>query len=126
MAQRGQERRAEETEEQRNSRLAVMGPGNQQGRAEETEEQRNSRLYSLITLTSRFETTRGLIWKGPHNSEPLSDDHNDMWPANPLSKFSHHTSGRTFDPPGPHTWCIFSDIRFRALNAPAPKLKPYH
>ncbi|GBN15035.1 hypothetical protein AVEN_246629-1, partial [Araneus ventricosus] len=44
MAQHGQERRAEETEEQRNSRLAVMGQGSQQRRAEETKEQRNSRL----------------------------------------------------------------------------------
>nr|GBM22262.1 hypothetical protein AVEN_87549-1 [Araneus ventricosus] len=44
MAQRGKERRAEETEEQRNSRLAVMGQRSQQRRAEETEEQRNSRL----------------------------------------------------------------------------------
>ncbi|GBM11789.1 hypothetical protein AVEN_236508-1 [Araneus ventricosus] len=44
MAQRGQERRAEETEEQRNRRSAVMGQGSQQRRAEETEEQRNRRL----------------------------------------------------------------------------------
>ncbi|GBN73585.1 hypothetical protein AVEN_145789-1 [Araneus ventricosus] len=44
MAQRGKERKAEETEERRNSRLAVMGQRSQQRRAEETEEQRNSRL----------------------------------------------------------------------------------
>ncbi|GBO09405.1 hypothetical protein AVEN_87146-1, partial [Araneus ventricosus] len=44
MAQRGEDRRAKETEEQRNSRLAVMGQRSQQRRAEETEEQRNSRL----------------------------------------------------------------------------------
>ncbi|GBO21764.1 hypothetical protein AVEN_260871-1 [Araneus ventricosus] len=44
MVQRGHERRAEETEEQRNTRLAVMGQGSQQRRAKETGEQRNSRL----------------------------------------------------------------------------------
>ncbi|GBM83669.1 hypothetical protein AVEN_119142-1, partial [Araneus ventricosus] len=41
MAQRGEDRSAEETEEQRNCRLAVMGQRSQQRRAEETEEQRN-------------------------------------------------------------------------------------
>ncbi|GBN53364.1 hypothetical protein AVEN_112703-1 [Araneus ventricosus] len=44
MSQRGQERRAEEPEEQRNSRLAVMEQHGQERRAEETDEQRNSRL----------------------------------------------------------------------------------
>ncbi|GBM44733.1 hypothetical protein AVEN_103196-1 [Araneus ventricosus] len=48
MAQRGQERRAEETEEQRNRRLVVMGQRSQQRRAEETEEQRNSRLSAVL------------------------------------------------------------------------------
>ncbi|GBM30881.1 hypothetical protein AVEN_9773-1, partial [Araneus ventricosus] len=43
MAQRGQDRRAEETEEQRNSRLSDMAQRGQERRAEETEEQRNSR-----------------------------------------------------------------------------------
>ncbi|GBM53241.1 hypothetical protein AVEN_14255-1 [Araneus ventricosus] len=38
MAQRGQEKRAEETEEQRNRRLAVKGQRSQHIRAEETEE----------------------------------------------------------------------------------------
>ncbi|GBM69379.1 hypothetical protein AVEN_124466-1 [Araneus ventricosus] len=38
MAQRGQERRAEETEEQRNRRLTVKGQRSQHIRAEETEE----------------------------------------------------------------------------------------
>ncbi|GBM97506.1 hypothetical protein AVEN_262328-1 [Araneus ventricosus] len=47
MAQRGQRRRAEETDEQRNGRLAVMGQRSQQRRAEETEEQRNSRLAKM-------------------------------------------------------------------------------
>ncbi|GBL73712.1 hypothetical protein AVEN_51444-1 [Araneus ventricosus] len=45
MAQRGQERRAEETEEQRNRRLAVMGQRSQQRRAEETEEQRKENTF---------------------------------------------------------------------------------
>ncbi|GBL67594.1 hypothetical protein AVEN_39511-1 [Araneus ventricosus] len=44
MAQRGQDRRAEETEEQRNSRLSDMAQRGQERRAEETEEQRNRRL----------------------------------------------------------------------------------
>ncbi|GBM46108.1 hypothetical protein AVEN_150432-1, partial [Araneus ventricosus] len=39
-----QERRAEETEEQRNSRLAVMTQRGQERRAKETDEQRKSRL----------------------------------------------------------------------------------
>ncbi|GBO12560.1 hypothetical protein AVEN_13981-1 [Araneus ventricosus] len=47
MAQSGQVRRAEETEEQRKRRLAEMGQGSQQRRAEETEEQRNSRLAKM-------------------------------------------------------------------------------
>ncbi|GBL95595.1 hypothetical protein AVEN_10176-1 [Araneus ventricosus] len=44
MAQRGQDRREEETEEQRNSRLSDMAQRRQERRAEETEEQRNRRL----------------------------------------------------------------------------------
>ncbi|GBO41847.1 hypothetical protein AVEN_91187-1 [Araneus ventricosus] len=48
MAQRGQDRRAEETDEQRNSRLAVMAQRGQERRAEETEEQRNSRLSAMV------------------------------------------------------------------------------
>ncbi|GBN95711.1 hypothetical protein AVEN_25245-1 [Araneus ventricosus] len=47
MAQRGQDRRAEETEEQRNSRLSDMAQRGQERRAEETEEQRNSRLPDM-------------------------------------------------------------------------------
>ncbi|GBO03412.1 hypothetical protein AVEN_172180-1 [Araneus ventricosus] len=48
MAQRGQDRRAEETEEQRNSRLSDMTQHGQERRAEETEEQRNSRLSEKV------------------------------------------------------------------------------
>ncbi|GBN29564.1 hypothetical protein AVEN_132359-1 [Araneus ventricosus] len=51
MAQRGQDRRAEETEEQRNSRLAVMAQRGQRRRAEETDEQRNSRLSAMVQHT---------------------------------------------------------------------------
>ncbi|GBM49376.1 hypothetical protein AVEN_264533-1 [Araneus ventricosus] len=48
MTQRGQRRRAEETDEQRNSRLAVMAQRGQMKRAEETDEQRNSRLSAML------------------------------------------------------------------------------
>ncbi|GBO04650.1 hypothetical protein AVEN_221152-1 [Araneus ventricosus] len=48
MAQRGQRRRAEETDEQRNSRLAVMGQRGQERKAEGTDEQRNSRLSAMV------------------------------------------------------------------------------
>ncbi|GBN99254.1 hypothetical protein AVEN_140812-1 [Araneus ventricosus] len=51
MAQRGQERRAEETEEQRNRRLAVMRQRSQQRRAEDTEEQKRIRFGLNITFT---------------------------------------------------------------------------
>ncbi|GBN37573.1 hypothetical protein AVEN_241420-1 [Araneus ventricosus] len=52
MTQRGQERRAEETEEQRNRRLAVMGQRSQQRRAEETEEQRKENTFGgNVTFT---------------------------------------------------------------------------
>ncbi|GBN80989.1 hypothetical protein AVEN_65557-1 [Araneus ventricosus] len=44
----GQRRRAEETEEQRNRRLAVMAQRGQDRRAEETDEQRNSRLSAMV------------------------------------------------------------------------------
>ncbi|GBM63543.1 hypothetical protein AVEN_3797-1, partial [Araneus ventricosus] len=42
MGQRSQQRRAEETEEQRNSRLAIMAQRGQERRAEGTDEQRNN------------------------------------------------------------------------------------
>ncbi|GBN00604.1 hypothetical protein AVEN_167527-1 [Araneus ventricosus] len=48
MGQRSQQRRVEETEEQRNSRLAVMGQRGQERRAEGTDEQRNSRLSAMV------------------------------------------------------------------------------
>ncbi|GBN27714.1 hypothetical protein AVEN_196540-1 [Araneus ventricosus] len=48
MGQRSQQRRAEETEEQRNSRLAIMAQRGQERRAEETDEQRNSRLSAML------------------------------------------------------------------------------
>ncbi|GBO30655.1 hypothetical protein AVEN_251651-1 [Araneus ventricosus] len=44
MTQRGQKRRAEETEEQRNRGLSDMTQRGQEKKAEETDEQRNSRL----------------------------------------------------------------------------------
>ncbi|GBN07528.1 hypothetical protein AVEN_252901-1 [Araneus ventricosus] len=47
MAQRGQKRRAEETEEQRNRRSSDMAQCGQERNAEETEEQRNSRLSDM-------------------------------------------------------------------------------
>ncbi|GBN94069.1 hypothetical protein AVEN_132514-1 [Araneus ventricosus] len=48
MAQRGQKRRAEETEEQRNRGLSHMAQSGLERRAEETEEQRNSRLAAML------------------------------------------------------------------------------
>ncbi|GBM84025.1 hypothetical protein AVEN_110153-1 [Araneus ventricosus] len=47
MAQRSLDRRAEETEEQNNSRLSVMPQRGQKRRAEETEEQRNRGLSDM-------------------------------------------------------------------------------
>ncbi|GBM84023.1 hypothetical protein AVEN_110152-1 [Araneus ventricosus] len=47
MAQRSLDRRAEETEEQNNSRLSVMPQRDQKRRAEETEEQRNRGLSDM-------------------------------------------------------------------------------
>ncbi|GBL82368.1 Acyl-CoA dehydrogenase family member 11 [Araneus ventricosus] len=48
MTHRGHDRRAEETEEQRNSRLSVMAQRGQERRAEEIEEQRNRQLSSML------------------------------------------------------------------------------
>ncbi|GBN59728.1 hypothetical protein AVEN_99116-1 [Araneus ventricosus] len=48
MAQRGQERRAEETEEQRNRQLVIMAQRGQERRAEGANEQRNSRLSAML------------------------------------------------------------------------------
>ncbi|GFY47679.1 hypothetical protein TNIN_491821 [Trichonephila inaurata madagascariensis] len=47
MAQRDQERRAEEMEEQRSHRLAALTQYVQKRKAEETEEQRNHRLSTM-------------------------------------------------------------------------------
>ncbi|GBO29300.1 hypothetical protein AVEN_117985-1 [Araneus ventricosus] len=48
MAQCDRDRRAEETEEQNNSRLSDMAQHDHERRAEETEEQRNSRLSAMV------------------------------------------------------------------------------
>ncbi|GBM07070.1 hypothetical protein AVEN_177044-1 [Araneus ventricosus] len=86
-------------------------------------------LFSLVTLTSRFEATRGLFWDGHRDVEPQLDDEKDTWtwllfslqvsaPAGErltrdsdltspgqhlswhhLSKLLHRTNGRTFGPP---------------------------
>ncbi|GBN05454.1 hypothetical protein AVEN_162554-1 [Araneus ventricosus] len=48
MAQCSLDRRAEETEEQNNSRLSVMAQRGQERRAGETEGQRNSRLSDMV------------------------------------------------------------------------------
>ncbi|GBO13190.1 hypothetical protein AVEN_237357-1 [Araneus ventricosus] len=48
MAQRGQKRRAEETEDKINSRLSDMVQRGHERRAEETEGQRNSRLPAMV------------------------------------------------------------------------------
>ncbi|GBM15140.1 hypothetical protein AVEN_242178-1 [Araneus ventricosus] len=47
MAQRGQKRRAEETEEQGNRGLSHMAQRGLERKTEETEEQRNSRLSDM-------------------------------------------------------------------------------
>ncbi|GBN13875.1 hypothetical protein AVEN_270093-1 [Araneus ventricosus] len=47
MAQRGQKRRAEETEEKRNRGLSQMAQRGLERKTEETEEQRNSRLSDM-------------------------------------------------------------------------------
>ncbi|GBN29252.1 hypothetical protein AVEN_267239-1 [Araneus ventricosus] len=47
MAQRSLDRRAEETEEENNSRLSVMAQRDQKRRAEETEEKINRRLSDM-------------------------------------------------------------------------------
>ncbi|GBN07814.1 hypothetical protein AVEN_207035-1, partial [Araneus ventricosus] len=48
MAQRGQDRKAEETEDKINSRLSDMAQRGHEKRAEETEGQRNSRLSAMV------------------------------------------------------------------------------
>ncbi|GBN07898.1 hypothetical protein AVEN_274585-1 [Araneus ventricosus] len=48
MAQRGQDRRVEETEEQRNSRLSDMAQRGQERRAEETESQSDPERKELL------------------------------------------------------------------------------
>ncbi|GBO32191.1 hypothetical protein AVEN_107766-1 [Araneus ventricosus] len=48
MAQRGLDRRAEETEEQNNGRLSIMAKRGQKRRAEETEEKINNRLSDMV------------------------------------------------------------------------------
>ncbi|GBN35368.1 hypothetical protein AVEN_225764-1 [Araneus ventricosus] len=53
MAQCSLDRRAEETEEQNNSRLSVMAQRGQKRRAKETEGQRNSRLSAMVTTCKR-------------------------------------------------------------------------
>ncbi|GFY00053.1 hypothetical protein TNCV_1341511 [Trichonephila clavipes] len=55
MAQRKQERREEETEEQRSRRLAAMVQRKQERREEETEEQRSHRLAAMANVTRREE-----------------------------------------------------------------------
>ncbi|GBN96978.1 hypothetical protein AVEN_107573-1 [Araneus ventricosus] len=50
MAQRGQKRRAEESEEQRNRGLSETAQRGHERRAEETEEQRNGRLKDQTAL----------------------------------------------------------------------------
>ncbi|GBN62889.1 hypothetical protein AVEN_229270-1 [Araneus ventricosus] len=47
-AQRSLDRRAEETEEQNNSRMSAMAQSGHERRAEEKEGQRNSRLSSMV------------------------------------------------------------------------------
>ncbi|GBM79863.1 hypothetical protein AVEN_269510-1 [Araneus ventricosus] len=61
MGQRGQQRRAEETEEQRNSRLAVMAKRGQRRRAEETDDNHHQ--------IQTFYTARTVLY-------PIVEEHN--------------------------------------------------
>ncbi|GBM82761.1 hypothetical protein AVEN_272318-1 [Araneus ventricosus] len=88
--------------------------------------------FSLVILTSRFESTRGLFWDGPRNFHPRSDDEDDTRAGTPSPNF-HATPTRrrlatTYDLTcnRPHTRQIFSGIGFRTWNPPAPKPRPYH
>ncbi|GBN05833.1 hypothetical protein AVEN_121647-1 [Araneus ventricosus] len=46
--------------------------------------------FSLVTLTSRFEGTRGLFWDGPLNFEPRSDHEGDTRAASTLQISAPH------------------------------------
>ncbi|GBM61669.1 hypothetical protein AVEN_133455-1 [Araneus ventricosus] len=80
----------------------------------------------------RLEATRGLIWNGPRNFEPRSDDEDDTRAGTPSPSFhATPTGGRlttTYELAcnRPHTRRIFSGIGFRTWNPPAPKPRPHH
>ncbi|GBL62988.1 hypothetical protein AVEN_125894-1, partial [Araneus ventricosus] len=61
--------------------------------------------FSLVLLSSHFETTRGLFWDGPRNFEPWSGDEDDAWAGTPSPSFhATPTGGRlttTYDLAGP-------------------------
>ncbi|GBL89504.1 hypothetical protein AVEN_105750-1, partial [Araneus ventricosus] len=89
--------------------------------------------FNLISLTSRFEATRGLFCDGPRNFEPLSDDAKTTPELPPPSPNFHATPTArrlptTYDLAcnRPHTRRIFSGIGFRTWNPPALKPRPYH
>ncbi|GBL95626.1 hypothetical protein AVEN_22122-1 [Araneus ventricosus] len=54
------------------------------------------RPHVEVILTSRFEATRALLWDGPRNFEPWTDDETTPQLA-PLSNL-HHTNGNTCRP----------------------------
>ncbi|GBO45515.1 hypothetical protein AVEN_91223-1 [Araneus ventricosus] len=87
---------------------------------------------SLVILTSRFEATLELSWDGSRNFEPRADDRTTPELA-PHSPNFHATStgGRLATTYNlvcnrPRTRRIFSGIRFRTWNPPAPRPRPYH
>ncbi|GBM49627.1 hypothetical protein AVEN_3217-1 [Araneus ventricosus] len=83
--------------------------------------------FSLVTLTSSSEETRGLL-RLTISFEPWSDDRGRTYDGT-LSKLPSHTSGRTFGHcvacNGRHTRQIFWRIGFRFWSPLALKLKPY-
>ncbi|GBM90447.1 hypothetical protein AVEN_111253-1 [Araneus ventricosus] len=92
----------------------------------------SSLMKSLVILTSRSEATRGIFWDGPRKFEPLSVDEDDTRAGIPSPNFhATPTGGRlattySLKCNRSHTRRIFSGIRFRTWNPPAPKSRPYH
>ncbi|GBN55151.1 hypothetical protein AVEN_213934-1 [Araneus ventricosus] len=88
--------------------------------------------FGLVILTSRFEATRGLLWDGPRNFEPRSNDEEDTRACTPSPNFhATPTGGRsatTYDLTcnRPHTRRTFSGIGFRTWNPLTPRPRPYH
>ncbi|GBM18105.1 hypothetical protein AVEN_220505-1 [Araneus ventricosus] len=86
---------------------------------------------SLVTLTSRFEATRGIFWDGPRilNLRQVTRTTPELALTSP--KFHATPTGEglatAYDLRNrPHTRRIIGGIGFRTWNPPAPKPRPYH